>query len=141
MNYQKVLSFVAPGALVLLLASFAVLYAPHSSFGSVAVSNEYQATTTYAGHPDVDGVRVVRTGQGSLGSVVITGANTGLISIYNATTSDISQRSPDKASSTILIADFPASAAAGTYTFDVLYTDGLLIVQSGAEATSTITYR
>lgn len=128
-------------ALATVVAVFAFFHYQSTAYGSIQTGDEYQATTTYAGHPDVDGVRLIKTGFGSLAQVTITGANTGLISIYNATTSDISQRAAAKATSTILIADFPASAPAGTYVFDAVFTDGLLIVQSGTEATSTITYR
>lgn len=112
----------------------------HASIGeaSVAVGSDYYATTTYAADPNPE--RVLLSGNGTLGSVIITGANTGRTFLYNATTSNAAQRAPGDATSTILIAEFPASAAAGTYTFDVAV-KGLLLVSSGLEATSTITYR
>ena len=130
-------------AVAVLFVAFAISSISQTSrvYGSISTGEEYQATTTFAGHTDTDGVRLLKTGQGSLNAVVITGDNTGLISIYNATTSDVTQRAANKASSTILIADFPASAPEGTYTFDAAFTDGLLLVQSGAEATSTVTFR
>lgn len=134
------------GAVALLLGFTSVpayLYftQPDPELGSVVTGSDYQATTTYAGHNDADGVILLKTGQGSLGSVVITGANTGLMSLYNATTSNPAARAATKASSTILLADFPAGAATTTYIFDVEFTDGLLLVVSGNEATSTITWR
>ena len=114
------------------------LRSPMQGQASVAVSNEYYATTTYAADPFPE--KILLNGNGTLGSVVITGANTGRTFIYNATTSNVTQRAPGDATSTILIAEFPASAAVGTYTFDVAV-KGLLLVSTGAEATSTITYR
>lgn len=105
----------------------------------VSVGSEYNATTTFAAHPLAE--RVLKTGSGTLGSVVITGDNTGLISFYNATTSNINARIGNTATATILIADFPASSPEGTYTFDTNFNHGLLMVTSGTEATSTVTWR
>lgn len=114
-------------------------------FGSVAVSNDYIATTTAANTvfgASISADKVIKTGYGALGSVVITGANTGVVNFYNATTSDVNLRTGNIASSSILIASIPASAAAGTYTFDAQFTAGLLInVVSGNTPTTTITYR
>ena len=101
--------------------------------------NDYTATTTFALSATAE--RLLKTGPGSLGSVVITGKNTGLMTFYNATTSNVNNRTGQKATTTILIADFPTNAPEGTYTFDSIVTDGLLLVASGNTATSTITYR
>jgi len=139
----KTLDIIAPIAIALAAIAlvFAFFQAQDTTFASVESGQEYMATTTYAAHPDADGVRYLKTGYGALAQVTITGDNTGLISLYNATTSDISLRAASKATSTILIADFPASAPEGTYVFDATFTDGLLLVVSGAEATSSIMYR
>jgi hypothetical protein len=105
--------------------------------GSVAVGNEYHATTTYNG----SGVPTFATSQllisntsGTLGSVVITGAVAGAMIIKDATsTTDLSAK---------IVATFPASAAAGTYTFDTVLFRGLLVTTSaGLVPTTTITYR
>lgn len=114
------------------------------SVGSVAVSNEYMATTTAGNtlYGGFTGDLVIRTGQGALGSVIITGANTGIVNFYNATTSNVLDRTGQKASSTILMASIPASAAAGTYTFDAQFTDGLLLeLETGIMPTTTVTFR
>lgn len=129
------LAFIAIAALGVFLAFQNANFA----LGSVEVGSEYNATTTYAAHTQP--IRLLKTGQGSINSVVITGENTGRILIYNATTSNANLRTGGKASSSITIADFPASTAEGTYTLDATFTDGLLIVTSGNEATSTITWR
>lgn len=113
--------------------------------GSVNQANEYLATSTAASTvygATITGDTLIKTGQGALGSVVITGANTGVINFYNATTTNVSARTGNTATSTILLASIPASAAAGTYTFDVFYTTGLYVdIESGNMPTTTITYR
>lgn len=105
--------------------------------GSVSFGNSYHSTTTRAfnGTAMANG-QLVQTGPGDLGSVVITGAGTGVINIYDATSTG-----PHSDYATSTIATFPASTAAGTYTFDAQYYRGLLIEIVGSVATSTITYR
>ena len=131
------LSFVA------LLSYLAGIKEPRA-LGSIIESQEYIATTTAPNNvfgATVSSSRIIKTGQGALGSVVITGANTGIVNFYNATTSDVSKRTGNPATTTILIASLPASLAAGTYVFDVAFTTGLFIDISGTVATSTVTYR
>jgi hypothetical protein len=111
---------------------------PESSLGSVVVGNDYQATTTNAAST---AIRTIKSGAGSFGSLVITGDNTGTMTFYNATTSNVDLRTGNKATSSITIADFPASSPEGTYTFDAEFTDGLLVVTTGAPATSTVIWR
>jgi len=142
LNYKNILAV----AFLLLAVTIAmVLQQPREAFGSIRVGDEYMATSTAANNlygATITGDSLIKTGQGALGSVVITGANTGIINFYNATTSNVLARTGQPATSTILIASFPASAAAGTYTFDVTYTTGLLVeLESGLMATSTITFR
>lgn len=112
---------------------------PSVATGSVTQGSEYHSTTTSVGRFNVPAT--LNVGPGALGSVVITGATSGIINIYDATTSNINQRAGTMASSSILLASFPASTAAGTYTFDALYYNGLLIDSSGSVPTTTITYR
>lgn len=134
---------------VIVLGIIAVLVAmSYSALGtkaSVSESNEYMATTTAGSalYGSITASKAVKTGSGTLGSYVITGANTGIINFYDATTTDVTKRTGNVASSTILIASFPASTAAGTYTLDVRFNTGLLvsIEGTGLAATSTITYR
>lgn len=131
--------FVVFGTAVVALIVAMVLNHPQTALGSVAFSNEYSATTTDSSY--TAGVRTIKTGRGSLAQVTVTGANTGIVAFYDATTSDVSKRTGQKATSTITIAQFPASVAANTYTFDAQFNTGLLIVTSGVAPTTTITYR
>ncbi len=116
------------------------------SFGSVPATEEFIATTTGSatsayGNTITNDVKI-KTGPGAFGSVVITGANTGIFNIYNATTSDVTKRTGNRATTTILLASFPASVAAGTYTFDARIDQGLwLELEAGIMPTTTITYR
>jgi hypothetical protein len=121
---------------VVLIALFSNFKAD-TAFGSVTMGNEYHASTTknFAG-ATMPNLSVLNTGPGALGSVVITGAGAGTINIYDATSTVTNTGWP-----TTTIATIPASAAAGTYTFDVIYQKGLLIEILGAYPTSTITYR
>ena len=143
LNYKNILAVAF--LLIAVTLAMLVLQAPRNAGASIRVGDEMFATSTAASAvygATITGDTLIKTGTGALGSVIITGANTGIINFYNATTSNVSARTGNTATSTILLASFPASAAAGTYTFDVVYTTGLLVeLESGLMATSTITYR
>lgn len=106
--------------------------------GSVSYGSEYQGTTTRAiPGTSLTSPTTLCSTNGVLGSLVITGANTGVINFYDGTTTS---SHTDHATTTI--ATIPASTAAGTYTFDVSTRRGLIYdVASGNTATATITYR
>lgn len=117
----------------------AVVFSSNDStiLGSVAVSGEYNSVTTYSklGVPLFTNVQTIKSNtSGTLGSVVITGAVAGSMRFMDATsTTDISSSS---------IAIFPASTAAGTYTFDVNFYRGLIVESTSTLLpTTTITYR
>ena len=125
------------GALMIMLATYLVMNKP-VALGSALVGNDYQATTTRA----VTGVAlpsyfVLKSAGGSLGSIIITGANTGVINIYDSTTTGM-----HSLYATTSVAMIPASAAAGTYTFDVDIQRGIVFeLGTGLMPTTTITYR
>jgi len=143
LNYKNILAVAV--LLIAVTLAMLVLQNPREAGASIRSGDEYTATSTAANSlygATITGDRLIKTGYGSLGSVIITGANTGVINFYNATTSNVLRRTGNTATSSILLASFPASVAAGTYTFDVTYTDGLLVeLDSGVMSTSTITYR
>ena len=110
------------------------------SLGSVERASEYHATSTYSGMPWAD--ILLKTGAGVLGSYVVLGADTTQFDILNATTTDVNKRTGNKATSSIIIASIPSSAAAGVYTFDSIFTDGLYIdVKTAGVGTTTLTFR
>ena len=144
---QKVNTIIIQLMFVAVLAFIAVWYLSSTITvqGSVGFGNDYQATSTAAnssfGAQTKDEI-LLKTGGGSLGSIVITGANTGIFNIYNATTTNVNKRTGQKATTTILVASFPASVAAGTYVFDAVFDDGLLLYKdSGLMPTTTLTWR
>lgn len=119
------------GILTVALFVFVALKTSEPAIASVSQGSEYIATTTQG----INSNMLLNTGFGTFGSVVITGLNTGTLTVYDSASTTITA-----ASSTVL-ASFPASAPVGTYTFDVRYTKGLVIVPTGTQATSTVTYR
>ena len=123
-------------AVIVLLGGYTAL-----NFGSVTTGQEYQATTTaYYG---MITSQQIKKGFGSLGSVTITTAGNLKFALYDATSTVVAHRpSYNKTTSSILLAEIPASLAVGTYTFDVEFIDGLYFdVVSGTSGTSTISYR
>ncbi len=112
---------------------------PRQADASVTRFAEYNGTTTSTGRFQPE--QLIQSGAGTLGSIVITGAAAGTINIYDATTSDITKRTGNVATSSILVASMPVSAAAGTYTFDELLTNGLYVSVIGTMPTTTITSR
>lgn len=143
LTLQKYLPLVLTVGAISLFFLFSFYNQPVEA--SVSETSDYQATTTAASTVygnTITGDTKIKSGAGSFGSVVITGANTGVMNFYDATTTNVNLRTGQKATSTILIASFPASAAAGTYTFDREIKDGIFLdLDSGSIATSTITYR
>lgn len=133
------------GFALIALAIVFVGYNPiEPALASVSRGGEYNATSTassniYGAFTDS---RQIYNGPGTLGSVVITGAATGIMNFYDATTTDITKRTNNTSTSSILIASFPASTAAGTYTIDVdFFTALLLDSPTGTMPTTTITWR
>lgn len=112
---------------------------PMLTVGSVSVSNEYNSTTT-GESAEIVVPATLRVRAGVLGSVTVTGAATGDILLYDATTTDNTLRR-DTATSSILVAHIPNDAAAGTYVFDIFTVNGLLLDVVGIQPTSTITFR
>lgn len=141
------LAFVVLFGIVVAFATY--MWQAQTAFGSVQATDEYFSTTTAANgnYGAISSVaysirRNTLPVQGSLGSVVITGAGTGVMNFYDATTTSVLLRAANMPTSTILLASFPVSAAANTYTFDIIYRNGLTYdVTVGAVPTTTITYR
>lgn len=108
--------------------------------GSVAIGGEYQGTTTYnyLGAPNLQQIVTLKSGSGTLGSVIITGAAAGIITFYDASTT-----ANGAAYGSTTLAVVPVSLTAGTYTFDRVFFTGLTAVFSSTTLipTSTITFR
>ncbi len=137
-------------ALCLTIFSFVIISTqkPQTVFGSVDLGSDYQSTTTRTA---ITGIAYSTTTAvtassvnggfstavtGTLGSVVITGKNTGIINIYDATSTITNTQI-----GTTTLATFPTNAPEGTYTFDSRFRYGLVIEIVGTAPTSTVTYR
>lgn len=94
------------------------------ALGSVTRTNEYFSTTTIAGTPAIR-YKVASTTV-VLGSVVITSTSVQDFWIYNW------DGVGEMTASGTKVAYFPPSAAAGTYTFDILLNKGLYISSTAA---------
>lgn len=144
---DKSLSMFLGGGLVVAIVIVVFLLGRNpQTLGSVSATNEYQATSTApnAVYGALTADALIRTGRGSLGSVVVTGAAAGVLNFYDATSTNVQNgRAAAMSTSTILIASLPASIAAGTYVFDAEFTNGLYIEleHSGTMPTTTVTWR
>lgn len=142
MNDASLLLKIAAVMGVLILGVFvgSLAYRSEPVLGSIVEGQEYNATTTGAFHAQ-SAETLLKTGTGALGQVTITGTGAGQVSIYNATTSNITKRTGNSATSSILLAEFNGNPTVGTYTFDARFTNGLLLVVGANRPTSTITWR
>lgn len=142
-RYSSITATTLVAGTIALLALIFSLNQPSVVTGSTTYGNDYAATTTIQATWILDGflTSTSTATNGTLGSVVITGAAAGTINIYDATTTNINLRAASMSTSSILLATMPASAAAGTYTFDRRYYNGLIVNIVGAVPTTTITYR
>lgn len=145
---KKIVSIVSAtiGVFLLLLAGvFVSNKQPSKTLGSVPdISNGYYSTSTDSGWSSITNGsqwRLIKTGAGQLGSVVITASTAGTLKLYDATTTVNSGLIPLSLYSTSTIANFGASVAAGTYTFDVTFTRGLVAEFQSNAASGTITYK
>ena len=84
-----------------------------------------------------DAGQVLKTRNGILNRVTLTGAGAGSLALYNATTTNVNLRAL-ATSSLPVIAQFPNATVAGTYEFNTGFTDGLVAEFTGAIGTSTI---
>lgn len=125
------------GVLLILAFNFIRIGLPNSASGGVTVGNEYEATSTRNSvGTELPTLTVLKTGSGSLGSVVITGAASGIMNFFDATSTDTNTEW-----ATTSLVTFPASTAAGTYVFDINFKKGLLYEIIGTAPTSTPTWR
>ena len=111
--------------------------------GSAVDGQTYSATSTRSfNNTALTNLTLIKAGPGVLGSVVVTGAATGEWRLYDATTSDVTKRTGQIATSSLTYISFPASLVAGDYVFDMTLSNGLLYESiGGVVGTSTILYR
>lgn len=146
MNKTLSYSIAVLAVMIAFVGAFVVMtYRADTSLAAVGIGNEYIATSTAQNSmygANTSQSFLIATGQGSLGTVIVSGANTGIVNFYDATTTNVSKRTGQPATSTILLFSMPASLAAGSYPIDVQFTTGLIMdLNGGNMPTTTITYR
>lgn len=121
---------------------------PQPVVGSVDIGNSYHSTTTSSAFNNYSVIRegtdwtnTATSVPSVLGSVVITTPGTSAMCFHDATSTKTNAEW-----ATTTIACFPASAAAGTFTFDAMIRKGILVEFTGSptatsKASTTITYR
>lgn len=146
-------SAVVAGLLTLAIVFAIVSKEPQTVQGSVAQSGEYNSTSTrsFTGTNNIANFSILTATSstavcwdrcpGVVGSVVIGGASASVIRLWDATTTDVTKRAG--ATSTLEFIEVVASQAAGTYTYDVNFDNGILyeLVSGTSAATSSITFR
>lgn len=133
---MKILPFILLSWLLIIVAAVFIFspkqtaHITEPTLGSVQVGSGYQATTTAVGA--TAGLYVISAVPGTLGSIVIVSTTpVSGFTVYDA----------DSTATTTVVA-FPASTAAGTYTFDTNIFRGLRIsVPSGFNGQFITTYR
>lgn len=138
---EKILLAFSITLTVFVLVLVATRNQTQTAYGSVAFGNDYQATSTDQTWTTLT-PKVLDSSNGSLGSVVITTVGTGSLTLYDATTTDVTKRTGATATSTITLANFVVTTGLGTFTFDRVFFNGLIAVWTGTNnASTTITYR
>lgn len=133
---KKLLASAVVAALLVLGTLFALPFRDDAVLGSAVVGNDYQyrqITTSNASTTPL----VLKTGGGSLGSVVITvPASAGNLKFYNSASTTATT------SSELMLGFTAAADVAGTYTFDSEFSTGLqLDVPVGFDGQYTVTWR
>lgn len=104
------------------------------STGSVAVGSEYRNYMASSTSASANTPIVLKTRPGSLGSVTIqTTSAGGIFRLYDSIAAT---------SAPSMVGSFPASAVVGTYTFDIVLNNGLVVeAPTGFNGIYTVTYR
>lgn len=134
MKLKQIIISVLLGIVALLGGGYAA-----TNLGSIQDSQAYTSVTTATGL--TANKDLLKLGQGTLGSVIITGAAAGTFEIYDATTTNASLRTITATTSLTKLASFPTNASVGTYVFDTAFTQGLIVAFTSTQGTTTITFR
>lgn len=143
LNYKTILSVAV---LLVVIGVFSIIWQKPWDLGaSVRVGDQYQSTTTpqVADRTNLCPARLgaASSTTGVLGAVNVLGYNTGDILLLDATTTNVSLRTNNAATSTIILAWFPGGTATSSVHFDIEFKNGLLVDYGTNPATTTISYR
>jgi hypothetical protein len=125
--------------LVGLLTGYVASFSQDTVLGSVVDGQAYTATSTkdQLGN-SISDYKVLKSSGGVYGAFVITGANAGIVFVYDATTTDATQRTN---TATTTIASYPTNLVAGEYPCECSFGYGLLIDYGSGIATGTISWK
>jgi len=120
----------------------------NQAIGSVAFGNEYQSYRITSDNASTS-AQLVKLGSGTLGSIIVSSSTAGTLEVYDGVISgktltggDLTPGQGATTTATTTVALFPASAVAGTYTFDAVIKNSLYVLPSTNFVGSyTITYR
>ena len=130
------------GGLIVLVIFGALVYLSQpkeQEVSSVQRASEYHSANLFA---TSSAYYLIKSGNGTFCSAVINVLGTGNVVFYDATTTNVNLRVNQQATSSLpVVAVISNSQAAGTYTYDNLFYNGLLAVFQGTQGSSTITFR
>lgn len=111
------------------------------TIGSVQFASEYQSYT-FTPSSTQGSLNELKTTGGTLGSIIsmYQKADSSFI-LYDATTTNVALRNNVATSSLRIVGVLPPTATSTTYTYDAIFTNGLVRDPNGAAATSTVTFR
>jgi len=105
-----------------------------------SIGNEPFMATSTGETAEISAISTLKGSWGTLGSVVITGSNSGEIYLYDATTTNNTLRA-SVATSSITIAHFDSSPTVGNYDFNMVFNNGLVLELTGTQSTTTVTFK
>ena len=127
---NKIAIFIS--VLVLAVSGMIFIGSNKNSVGSVVDAGTYSFVNLTSTNASSTAPTLVRSGVGTLGSVVVATTHATIVRVYDGTAT----------STGTLIASFPASATVGTYTFDIGVKQGIAIdIPAGFAGNYTVTYR
>ena len=143
LNYKNIL---AVAVLIAVIGVFSIIWQqPRLSGANVRVGDQLQSTTTpqVATGTNLCPARVgmASSTTGMLGSVHILSGGTGQLLVLDATTTDVTKRTGNLATSSIILAWYHATTATSSYPFNAEFKRGLLVDYTTTVGTTTITYR
>jgi len=146
LSKKALLSLVITGALFVgFLVGLSYFRDSNQALGNVEIGGELVATTTGIGAGYPEAVKTFTPTatpvSGMLGSIFFTVPTISRVQVYDATTTNVSLRTGNIASSSLLLADFPAGTGTSTIPLNIRFRYGLTVVFNGTVSTSTITFR
>lgn len=143
---KKILLTVIPMVAIALAVGYFV--STNNANASIGDGMSYNYTLVTSANASTS-PQIIKSGQGTLGSIVVSSTTVGTLNVYNGTTMDVKTLTGSSTgqtyattSATSTVISMGSSVAAGTYTLDVAFTNNLVILPSADFAGSyTITWR